>query len=311
MELSIITTMYNSAEYLEEFYNRICATASILTNDYEIIFVNDGSPDNSLDIAISFFKKDNRVRVINLSRNFGHHKAIMTGLQYARGEHVFLLDCDLEEDPELLEDFWVESIKLDADVVYGVQAKRKGGFLEQISGNLFYKLFNLISSFELPPNPLTLRLMSRRYLAGLLKHQERETILAGLFAETGFKQAPLAVKKHSTGRSTYTLKKKVALLVNGITSFSNKPLIYIFYLGCMISFCSIMAAFYLIVQKIFFGVMLSGWPSLIVSIWLLGGLTLFCLGVIGIYLSKVFIETKKRPYTIIEEIYERSDRTAD
>jgi putative glycosyltransferase len=306
MELSIVTTMYNSAPYLEEFYGRICSAADKITSNYEIIFVNDGSPDNSLDIAVSLFEKDSRVRVINLSRNFGHHKAIMTGLNYARGELIFLIDSDLEENPELLGKFYDEYKSSDANVVYGIQGKRKGGGFEQISGNFFYWIFNILSSFPLPRNPLTVRLMSRRYTLDLLKHQERETILGGLFAVTGYKQVPLVVNKQSTSRTTYTFWKKIALFVNGITSFSNRPLVYIFYLGCAISFLSSAAAFYLIVRRLFFGIMLTGWPSLIVSVWLLGGLSLFCLGIIGIYLSKVFMETKQRPYTVIEKVYDWS-----
>jgi putative glycosyltransferase len=298
--------MYNSASHLEEFYNRIVMEADKITSEYEIIFVNDGSPDNSLDIAVSLYEKDSRVRVINLSRNFGHHKAIMTGLSYARGELLFLIDCDLEEQPELLGQFFAEHKGSGADVVYGVQSKRKGGFFEQISGDLFYWLFNTLSSHPLPRNLLTVRLMSRRYIAGLLEHQERETIIAGLWALTGFKQVPVFVEKRDTSRTTYSLRKRVANFVNGITSFSNKPLVYIFYLGCAILFISGISAFYLIIRRLFFGVMLSGWPSLIVSIWLLGGLMLFCLGLVGVYLSKIFLETKQRPATIVQDIYDRS-----
>jgi putative glycosyltransferase len=309
MNLSIVTTMYESAPYLEEFYGRICKVADKLTSDYEIIFVNDGSPDNSLDIALSLYKKDRRVRVINLSRNFGHHKAIMTGLSYARKDMVFLIDCDLEEEPEVLEKFYAEYKKSDADVIYGVQPKRKGGLLEKISGNFFYWLFNKFSSHPLPQNLLTVRLMSRRYIAGLLEHTERETIIAGLWAITGFTQLPFAVSKGDTSKTTYNYRKRLANFVNGITSFSNKPLVYIFYLGCTISIISCIGAFYLIIRRLFFGYMLGGWPSLIVSIWLLGGLTLFCLGIIGIYLSKVFIETKQRPISLVKEIYDRTEKS--
>jgi len=309
MDLSIVTTMYNSAPYLEEFYNRICAEANKITSDYEIIFVNDGSPDNSLDVSISIFNRDKRVKVIDLSRNFGHHKAIMTGLAHARGKFTFLIDCDLEEEPELLGQFYAECKSSGADVVYGTQPKRKGKFFEQMSGVFFYWLFNRFSSHPLPRNLLTVRLMSRRYISGLLEHKERETIIAGLWAITGFKQVPFSVKKRDTGNTTYDFRKRVANFVNGITAFSSTPLVYIFYLGCAISFVSGIAAFYLIVRRLFFGVLLAGWPSLIVSVWLLGGLTLFCLGVIGIYLSKVFMETKQRPSTIIKEIYDRSGRS--
>lgn len=308
MDLSIVTTLYYSAPYLEEFYARIRAEAEKITGDYEIIFVNDSSPDNSLDIAISLYERDSKVRVIDLSRNFGHHKAMMTGLAHARGELVFLIDCDLEEKPELLSDFYNEFKSSDADVVYGMQQTRKGRFLERVSGQLFFSLFNLLSNYPLPPNLITVRLMSRRYVTSLVAHQERETIIAGLWVITGFKQTSLIVHKASKGSSTYNLTRKIAVFVNSVTSFSDRPLIFIFYLGCVIVFLSSIAALDLIVRRIFFSVFLAGWPSLIVSVWLLGGLTIFCLGVIGIYLSKIFMETKQRPYTVIRQIYERTDQ---
>jgi len=306
MDLSIVTTLYSSAPYVREFYARIRTAAEKITGDYETLFVNDGSPDNSLELALSLYEEDHRVRVIDLSRNFGHYKAIMTGLAYAKGDLVFLVDCDLEEEPELLGTFYSEIKSSRADVVYGVQQARKGGFFKRLSGALFYKLFNLLSSYPVPSNVTIARLMSQRYVVSLVAHKDREIFLDGLWAITGFKQVPLVVEKHSKGSSTYTLKRRASVFVNAIVSFSDKPLAFIFYLGCILVLLSCIAALYLVVRRIFFGDLLIGWPSLIVSIWLLGGLTIFCLGVIGIYLSKVFMETKQRPYTVIRKIYERT-----
>ncbi len=303
MDLSIVTTMYRSAPYLEEFYIRASAAARQITANYELIFVNDGSPDQSLEVALSLYERDEHVRIVDLSRNFGHHKAMMTGLAHARGRLIFLIDCDLEEDPELLEKFHAEMKTSGADVVYGVQHKRKGNFFEQVTGDLFYGLFNLVSSYPVPRNVLTARLMSQRYVASLVEHKDREVFLLGLWAITGYEQVPIVVQKHSKGNSTYNLRRKISIFIDSITSFSNKPLIFIFYLGCAISFLAGVAAVYLIVRRLFLGVLLAGWPSLIVSIWLLGGLTIFCLGIIGIYLSKIFTETKQRPYTVIRQCY--------
>jgi putative glycosyltransferase len=308
MYLSIVTTMYYSAPYLEEFYNRARDAAKKITEDFEIIFVNDGSPDNSLDIAVSLHEKDEKVKIIDLSRNFGHYKAIMTGLAHAKGELIFLIDCDLEEDVELLERFYDEYRKSDADVIYGVQKARKGYLVERVSGSIYYTLFNLLSTHQIPRNVITLRLMSQKYVASLVEHRDKEAFLGGLCVITGFKQTPLVVHKHSKGSSTYTFWHKISVLVNSITSFSNKPLVFVFYLGSVIVAVSSIAAFRLIVRKLFFGDYLMGWPSLIVSIWLLGGLTIFCMGIIGIYLSKIFTETKDRPYTIIRRIYERRQK---
>ena len=311
MKLSIVTTLYNSAPYLVEFHERVCAAAAQLTGDCEIIFVNDGSPDNSLQVAIELHERDRRVSIVDLSRNFGHHKAMMTGLAHASGDLVFLLDSDLEEDPELLHQFYAEMKRTGADVVFGVQEQRKGRFFERVSGSLYFKVFNMFSTYPIPTNHITARLMTRAYVAALVGYQEREFVMSGLWVLTGFQQFPLSVTKHDKASSAYGFRNKIAHLVNAITSFSNKPLVLIFYLGCFILFVSSIAAIDLIVRKLLFGTLMEGWASLIVSIWLLGGLTIFCLGVIGIYLSKIFIEVKHRPYTIVKRTYGLTQNETD
>jgi|GEM_PF-31960 len=305
-DLSIVTTMYQSGPHLEEFYRRCCAAAEKITQNYEMIFVNDGSPDSSLDIAVSLHERDARVRVIDLSRNFDHHRAMMTGLAHARGKLVFLIDCDLEEDPELLEVFHKELLASGADVIYGIQETRQGRLFGRMAARLFYAVFNALSTDRIPVNLLTVRLMTARYVAALVQHRERETVIAGLWAITGFSQKPLRVTKHRKGTTTYTLARRVAQIVNAITSFSNKPLVLIFYLGMFMVVASLIGAAYLFIRRAFFGVMLAGYPSLMVTICTLGGVTIFCLGVIGIYLSKIFTEAKQRPYTIVRRTYERS-----
>ncbi|MEO0293178.1 MAG: glycosyltransferase family 2 protein [candidate division WOR-3 bacterium] len=307
MEISIITTLYKSEEYIEEFYNRIKKEVEKITKDYEIIFVNDGSPDTSLLIAKSLYEKDPKVKIINLSRNFGHHKAFITGLEHSKGEIVFMIDCDLEEDPELLGVFYKRFKEGDFDLLYGVQKKRTGSIFRRLTGYLFYRLFNLLSSYSVPENPVSARMMNRRFLGSLIKHKDKVPYLAGLIAITGFKQASIQVDKHSRGKTSYTIWERISLFVNAITSFSNRPLVFIFYLGFLVSSISTISALYLIIRRIFFKVYLKGWPSLIVSIWLLGGLVLLCIGIIGIYLAEIFLETKERPYTIIKEIYEHNE----
>ncbi len=305
-ELSIVTTLYCSAPYIDEFYERVTRAAESITRDFEIVFVNDGSPDDSLDRALALMERDARVRVIDLSRNFGHFKAVMTGLEHARGKLVYLIDCDLEEDPENVTGFH-RTLRENprADVVYGIQARRKGGAFERITGAIFYRVINAMSDTRVVPNHTMGRLMTRRYVRALIAHRDREVFLAGLWALTGFEQIPVPVEKRSKGSTTYTLGKKISVAVNAITSFSNRPLVWVFYLGCFIMAVSATAAGYLVIRRLFFGTYLAGWPSLIVSIWFLGGLMIFSLGVIGIYISKIFIEAKERPYTVIREIYER------
>ena len=311
MELSVVTTMYQSEAYLSEFYERITVEARKLANNYELIFVNDGSPDRSLEIALELHAEDPRVKVIDLSRNFGHHKAMMTGLAHASGNLVFLIDCDLEEDPELLGKFHLELAESKADVVYGVQGRRKGGMLERFVGYLFYSLFNLLSDYPIPRNVVTTRLMTKRYVESLIQHRDREVFIDGLWAITGYTQVPSLIHKKYRGASTYTWTKKADLFANAITSFSSHPLILMCYLGAVISLAALVAGVNLVLRRLFFEEYLQGWTSLIVSVWFLGGLIVFCLGIIGIYLAKVFSETKERPYTIVRAMYDRSGTVTD
>lgn len=306
MKLSVVATLFHSAPYITEFCARASAAARhLVEDDYEIVLVNDGSPDDSLDLAIKLTEKDRHVTVIDLSRNFGHHKAMMTGLAHTRGEHVFLIDSDLEEEPEWVVDFSTQMNETRSDVVYGVQDRRKGNWMERLSGQWFYVLFKILTRVELPVNVVTARLMTRRYINALLQHEEREVFMAGLWHITGYLQTPQKVKKHSTSETTYTLRKKMSVLVNSVTSFSNAPLVSIFYIGLTISLVAMTYIFYLVFQRLFLDAPLDGWTSVMASIWLLGGMIISFIGIVGIYLSKIFSETKKRPYTIVRHIYGR------
>jgi putative glycosyltransferase len=306
MDLSIVTSLYRSAPYLTEFCRRAEEAARSLGGEYEIVLVNDGSPDDALDIAIALVRGNPRIRVVDLARNYGQHKALMTGLAHARGRRVFMLDSDLEEAPELLTEFDARMRETRADVVYGVQAARKGGWLERVSGDLFYRFFNWAAAEAVPRDALCARLMTRAYVTALLSHTEREVFLQGLWATTGFRQIPVVAAKGGRGSSGYTLARKVGLAVNALTSFSNRPLILVFYAGFVIFLVATIAAIYLMIRRLFFGALLMGWPSLIVSVWLLGGLTLLAIGVVGIYLSKVFTEVKQRPNTVVRHVYSAS-----
>ncbi|VAX10974.1 InterPro IPR001173 COGs COG0463 [hydrothermal vent metagenome] len=309
MKLSIVATLFQSSAYIDKFYHRASKAAQHLCGDeYEIILVNDGALDNSLEIAVQLTKTDEHIVVIDLSRNFGHHKAMMTGLAQAKGDLVFLIDSDLEEEPEWLTDFSKQMADHDCDVVYGVQEQRKGNLIERLSGQWFYSIFKLLTGIPIPENTVTARLMSHRYVNALLRHEEREVFLAGLWHITGFNQQPRTIKKHSTSITTYTLRKKTALLINSVTSFSNAPLVSIFYVGLLISLFASTYIVYLIIHWAFLATPLSGWTSIMASIWLLGGMIISFIGIIGIYLSKVFSESKQRPYTIIREIYAKKQK---
>ncbi len=307
MILSIVTTMYRSSQYIMEFYDRITNTIQKITNEYEIIFVNDGSPDDSLEKALQLNIKDPKVKIVDLSRNFGHHKAIMTGLSKTTGDFIFLIDIDLEEAPEYIELFWETIHKTESDVVFGIQTIRKGNISEKLSGALFYNMFNLLSSVKIPKNPTTCRIMTKRYVNSLLEYKDKELMLAGLMELTGYKQVSIPFEKKSRKKSSYSISKKIDLMVNSITSFSSKPLHFVFYSGVLITLFSFFWIVSVVVRKFFFDIS-SGWSSLIASIWFLGGFSILSIGIIGIYLSKIFSEVKDRPYTTIRNFYNRDEK---
>lgn len=310
MKLSVVTTLFSSAPYIEEFCQRAGEAARLIAgDDYELVLVNDGSPDNSLEIARGIVETDPHTVLIDLSRNFGHHKAMMTGLAASSGERVFLIDSDLEEEPEWLSDFQRRLETEDADVVYGVQANRKGGPLERFTGWGFYRLFRIFTGIPLPDNIVTARLMSRRYVDALLQHRERELLIAGLWIVTGFKQCRQSVKKLDSSPTTYTFARKLSHLVNAVTSFSSMPLVFTFYAGLTISLSALSYISYLVVRYLFIASPPDGYTSLIASIWLFSGLIIFFIGMQGIYTAKIFSEVKQRPYTIVRQVYRHPRET--
>lgn len=307
MKLSIVATLYQSAPYIGEFHRRASAAArQLVGEDFEIVLVNDGSPDESLDVAVTLAKGDEHVVVVDLSRNFGHHKAMMTGLAHAKGERVFLIDSDLEEEPEWMLPFEAKMNVEACDVVYGTQPKRKGGCLEQLTGGWFYRIFRFLTGINQPDNIVTARLMSRRYVEALLLHKERELNIGGLWIVTGFKQCQELVKKHSSSPTTYSFSRKLSHLINAVTSFSSLPLVFTFYAGMLISISAIGYIGYLFVRYFFIASPPSGYTSIIASIWFFSGLIIFFMGVQGIYISKLFSEVKQRPYTIVRRVYKHS-----
>lgn len=305
MRLSVITTLYGSATFLPEFVERMTRAAARLTDDFELILVNDGSPDDSLMLARGFADSDGRICVINLSRNFGHHSAMLAGLSHANGDLIFLIDVDLEEPPEQLLPFHEAMKTHAADVVYGVQRARAGGWFRRLSGEVFYRLFNLLSDMPIPRNVCTVRLMSRRFVDALLSLRDRNLFLAGNFAWTGFSQFPVTIDKSTRpSASSYTLARKLKLFVNAITSYSSYPLYLLFCVGA--SICSASSAYvaYLLIHKLVYPeTVLMGWASVMASIWLIGGIIILSISIVALYIGRIFNEVKDRPRYIIEAVH--------
>ena len=305
--LSIVTTLYKSERFLDTFVAQCeAAMAAIECESYEIVFVNDGSPDNSLNKVLQIKESNQHIVAVDLSRNFGHHYAIMAGLSCASGDYVFLIDCDLEVPPSHIPTFYHTFFESgNCDVVYGVQEVRKGSFIERTVGGLFYSFFNNLTDTRIPENLLTERLMSRRYVDELIKMGDKNIFMAGMMQWIGFKQIPITIKKgQRDGKSTYTLGKRIALSMQAITSFSSYPLIMLFRIGFLISLISVLTGIYFIVDKLIYPkVVLSGFTFLIVALLFSTGIIVTSIGILGIYIDKLFNQTKSRQRFIVKDIY--------
>ena len=308
MKLSVVTTLYRSKRFLEQFlYEMQKALEAINCNNYEIIFVNDGSPDDSLAYLLERKKDIPQIKIIDLSRNFGHHYAMQAGLSQASGDYVFLIDNDLETPPAILTEFYNEMVNdASLDVVYGYQDTRKGSFIERKAGSIFWVLINKMSDTKIPHNILTERLMTKQYVNELLRLQDANLFIGGMMYWVGFNQKGVAVKKGlREGASTYSVKRRAELMLQAITSFSGKPLEWLFYFGLTISTFSFLFIIYIGIKKLIHQDEIQlGWTSIVaINIFILGIISTF-LGMIGIYLYKIFKQVQGRPNAIIKKIYE-------
>lgn len=308
MKISVVTSLYRSKIFLEKFLSEIqLALKEIECENHELIFVNDGSPDDSLNFLIEKKKTITEIVILDLSRNFGHHYAIQAGLNYATGDYMFVIDNDLETPPSVLIEFY-NQIKIDSsiDVVYGYQEVRKGNFIEKHTGSVFWVLINKLSDTKIPHNILTERLMTKQYVDALLSMQDANLFLGGMMHWVGFNQKGVAVKKgQREGQGTYSLKRRAELMLQAITSFSGKPLEWLFYFGLIISFGSVLFIIYLGIRKFIQQDEVElGWTSIIaINVLILGVISTF-LGIIGIYIYKIFKQVQGRPNAIIKKIYE-------
>jgi putative glycosyltransferase len=307
MKLSIVTTIYSTAHAIEEFHARALRAAETLGVDAEIVFVNDGSPDDGLEVARRLVERDPRVLLIDLSRNFGQFRALWTGMQHATGDLVAILDGDLEDDPMWLVPFRERMRETGCDVVYGVSLRPTNGPAYRAGRAVYYMVLNAFADVSFPRNVVTARLMTRRYVDALLTFEERELFLAGVMYMAGFAQIGVPVDKPSTSPTTYDLRKLLRVFVNSVTAFSTTPLIAVFAGGITISVMAILYIAYLMYRYFWYGIPVAGWTSVMAAIVFFSGVLLFFNGVMAIYIGKIFIEVKRRPLSIVRSI-ERNDR---
>jgi len=303
--LSIVVPCYNEEDVIDIFLQKIFVVFEKLGKSYEIIFVNDGSRDNTLEILKEKAKERDDVRVISLSRNFGKEAALSAGLDMSKGEVVVPIDVDLQDPPELILDF-VKKYEEGYDVVVGKRVDRTTDTnAKRISAELFYKMHNKISDIEIPHNVGDYRLMSRRVVEELKKLPETQRFMKGIFAWLGFKTAVVEYKRdeRAAGNTSFNGWKLWNFALDGITSFSTVPLRIWLYIGMFLAFVSFIYGSWIILKTLIFGVDSPGYASMITVILFLGGIQLMGIGILGEYIGRIYLESKNRPVYIIEDEY--------
>jgi glycosyltransferase involved in cell wall biosynthesis len=303
--ISIVVPCYNEEEVIDIFLEKIFEVLKRVGKSYEIVFVNDGSRDATLEILKAKAKEYDAVRVISLSRNFGKEAALSAGLDASRGETVVPIDVDLQDPPELILEF-VKKYEEGYDVVVGKRADRTtDSTAKRVSAEAFYKMHNKISDIEIPHNVGDYRLMSRRVVEELKKLPETQRFMKGIFAWLGFKTAVIEYKREerAAGDTSFNGWKLWNFALDGITSFSTAPLRIWLYIGLFLAFISFLYGSWIILKTLIFGVDSPGYASMITIVLFLGGIQLMGIGILGEYIGRIYIESKNRPVYIIEDEY--------
>jgi len=303
--ISIVVPCYNEEDVIDIFLEKIFVVLKQLDKTYEIVFVNDGSRDNTLEILKQKAREYDTVRVISLSRNFGKEAALSAGLDMAYGEVVVPIDVDLQDPPELIFDF-VKKYEEGYDVVVGKRIDRTtDSTAKRVSAETFYKLHNKISDIEIPHNVGDYRLMSRRVVEELKKLPETQRFMKGIFAWLGFKTAVVEYKRdaRAAGETSFNGWKLWNFALDGITSFSTAPLRVWLYVGIVLAAISFLYGSWIILKTLIFGVDAPGYASMITVVLFLGGIQLMGIGILGEYIGRIYLESKNRPVYIIEDEY--------
>ncbi len=304
-KISVIVPCYNEEQAIPYFYEEIKKISSKMNKlDFEYIFVNDGSSDNTLDIVKEYAKEDDRVRYVSFSRNFGKEAAMLAGLRHSEGDYVTLMDADLQDPPKLLIEMYDLIKKEGYDCVGTRRVTRKGEPpIRSMFARAFYKIINKMSKTEMVDGARDYRLMTRQVVDAIISMDEYNRYSKGIFSFVGFKTKWLEYEnvERVAGETKWSFWKLFIYALEGITAFSTVPLIFSAVIGfifCIISFIMIIV---IIIKTLALGDPVSGWPSLVCIIFFISGIQLFCMGVIGQYLSKTYLETKKRPIYIVKE----------
>jgi len=302
--LSIVIPCYNEEEVIAETINRLLSVCDAGKGcNFELIFVDDGSRDRTRELLRTFAEKDSRIRIIGFARNFGHQIAVTAGIDAARGDAVVLIDADLQDPPEVIPDMiskWREGF----DVVYGIRTERAGeSRFKLATARTFYRVLNKLSDVPIPLDTGDFRLLSRAVADTLRAMPERDRFLRGMVSWAGFRQTALPYKRSGrfAGKSKYPLRKMLHFAIDGILSFSTKPLQMSIGLGMIAATIALIGIIYAIALRLFTNIWVEGWTALMIAVLFLGGAQLLCVGILGEYIGRIYNEMKKRPMYVTDE----------
>ena len=303
MEISVVIPIFNEEANIHLLHERLVNAVTAVTNDYELIFVNDGSKDKSLSIIKELAAKFPQVKFIDFSKNFGHQIAVFAGLEHAQGNTIVIIDADLQDPPELIKDLYTK-LQQGYDVVFAQREQRVGeSWHKLLTAKLYYRVLNRLSEVEIPLDTGDFRIITKKVKDIIVSMPEHNKFLRGQIAWTGFNQTSILYKREErhAGNTNYPYSKMLKFAFDGITSFSNIPLRLATYLGFMVSFVAFLVIVYTLYQKYFKHDVVQGWSSLMISILFIGGVQLICLGIIGEYLGRIMDNVKKRPLYIVKD----------
>ena len=303
MEISIVVPLYNEEKNIRLMHDRLVSSILKITSNFEIIYVNDGSKDNSFLELLKLSNEDERVKYINFSRNFGHQIAVTAGLDYSKGAVVVIIDGDLQDPPEVIPEMYAK-YKEGFEVVYGQRLKRKGdNFFKKITAKYFYRILKKITSINIPLDTGDFRLIDQKIVKDLKNMPEQNKFLRGQIAWLGYRQTSIFFERDERkfGETGYPFSKMLKFALDGITGFSDVPLQFVTKTGIFISFISFLVILYAIFSHFILERTITGWTSLIISSMFIGGVQLISVGIIGEYISRINKNVQNRPLYIVSE----------
>ncbi|NEO53258.1 MAG: glycosyltransferase family 2 protein [Okeania sp. SIO3B5] len=311
VQLSIVVPCYNEEPNIDYLFERLISVLDPLEITYEIVCVNDGSKDNTLNLLVEYHQRNPAIKVVNFSRNFGKEIALTAGIDYTTGDAVIPIDADLQDPPELIVELiakWREGY----DVVYATRRSRQGeSWVKKFTAQSFYRIIQGLTSVKIPPDTGDFRLMDRKVVEALKQLPETNRFMKGLFSWVGYQQTSILYDRDPRfkGQTKWNYWKLWNFAIEGITAFSSKPLKIWSYIGILISLISFIYAGFLVIRTLILGTDVPGYASLIVAILFLGGMQLLSLGILGEYLGRIHYEVKRRPLYLVRESYGFKNQT--